>query len=255
MYKAKRFALRPLEEILEDFHAARKYYSHVERVFLADGDALVRKASELETILDTVRELFPECQRVTCYASPASIRIRTHEELQMLRAKGLTMVYMGLESGCGEVLTQMRKGHTPEEIVAMGQKVRENGIALSVTAITGLGGPDLLEQHARDTAAAFNAMNPEYIGMLTLMVEPGTPLFDWVKDGSFRLLTPAQVLQETKLLVESLDSPGSVFRMNHASNYLSLRGTLNGDQAAMLAIIRRAEQDLSSLKPEGWRAL
>ena len=165
------------------------------------------------------------------------------------------MVYMGLESGCDEVLTLMRKGHKAADIVSMGQKVRRNGIALSVTAITGLGGPELLERHAKETAAAFNAMNPEYIGMLTLMVEPGTPLFDWVKDGSFRLLTPAQVLQETKLLVESLDSPGSVFRMNHASNYLSLRGTLNGDRAAMLATIRRAEQDLSSLKPEGWRAL
>ena len=255
MYKAKRFALRPLEEILEDFHAARKYYSHVEKVFLADGDALVRKASELEIILDTVKTLFPECQRVTCYASPSSIHIRTDEELQTLRAKGLTMVYMGLESGCDEVLTLMRKGHKAADIVSMGQKVRRNGIALSVTAITGLGGPELLERHAKETAAAFNAMNPEYIGMLTLMVEPGTPLFDWVKEGSFRLLTPAQVLQETKLLVESLDSPGSVFRMNHASNYLSLRGTLNGDRAAMLATIRRAEQDLSSLKPEGWRAL
>ena len=255
MYKAKKFALRPLEEILEDFRMARNYYSHVEKVFLADGDALVRKAAELEIILDTVRKLFPECKRVTCYASPSSIRIRTDEELQMLQAKGLTMVYMGLESGCNEVLTRMRKGHTAEEIVSLGQKVRKNGIALSVTAITGLGGPELLERHAKDTAAAFNAMNPEYIGMLTLMVEPGTPLFDWVKDGSFRLLTPAQVLQETELLVQALDSPDSVFRMNHASNYLSLRGTLNGDQAAMLAAIRRAEQDLSSLKPESWRAL
>ena len=255
MYKAKKFALRPMEEILEDFRMARKYYPRVEKVFLADGDALVRKAAELEIILDTVRELFPECQRVTCYASPSSIRIRTDEELQMLRAKGLTMVYMGLESGCDEVLTLMRKGHTAADIVAMGQKVRRNGIALSVTAITGLGGPELLEAHARDTAAAFNAMNPEYIGMLTLMVEPGTPLFDWVRDGSFRLLTQEQVLQETKLLVEQLDSPGSVFRMNHASNYLSLRGTLNGDQAYMLASIRYAEQNLDMLKPEGWRAL
>ena len=114
-----------------------------------------------------------------------------------------------------------------------------------VAAITGLGGPELLERHALDTAAAFNAMNPEYIGMLTLMVEPGTPLYDWVHDGSFRLLDQRQVLEETRLLVEGLDSPGSVFRMNHASNYLSLRGTLNKDKAAMLAEIDRAEKDLS----------
>ena len=255
MYKEKRFALRPLDEVLEDFRIARQVYPHVDKVFLADGDALVRKAGELYTVLDTVRELFPECGRVTCYASPASIRIRTDEELRTLREKGLTMVYMGLESGCSAVLERMRKGHPAAEIVEMGQKVRRSGIALSVTAITGLGGPELLERHAVETAAAFNAMNPEYIGMLTLMVEPETPLYDWVHEGKFQLLTQPQVLEETRLLVEHLDSPGSVFRMNHASNYLVLRGTLNKDKAAMLAEIDRAEKDLSRLKPEAWRAL
>lgn len=255
MYKEKRFAVRPLEEVLEDFRMARKAYAHVDKVFLADGDALVRKAGELETILDTIRELFPECQRVSSYASPSSIRIRSDEELRTLREKGLSLVYMGLESGCDEVLRRMRKGHMSGEIIAMGQKVRQNGMALSVTAITGLGGPELLERHAVETARAFNAMNPEYIGLLTLMVEPETPLYDWVKDGSFQLLTPPQVLEETRLLVEHLDSPGSVFRMNHASNYLALKGTLNGDRDAMLAEISRAERDLSRLRPEAWRGL
>ena len=255
MYKEKRFAVRPLDEVLEDFHAARRLYPRVERVFLADGDALVRRAAELETILKTVRELFPECARVTCYASPDSIRIRTEEELRALRAAGLSMVYMGLESGCDAVLEKMRKGHDAAFIVEMGRKVRRCGIALSVTAITGLGGPELLERHAADTAAAFSAMNPEYIGMLTLMVEPGTPLYDWVRDGTFRLLTPAEDLRETRLLVERLDSPGSVFRMNHASNYLALRGTLNRDRDAMLAQLDRAAADLSLLRPEEWRGL
>lgn len=255
MYKEKRFALRPLEEVLEDFQIARGVYRHVEKVFLADGDALVRKAAELYTILDRIRDLFPECRQVTCYASPSSIRIRSEEELRTLREKGLIMVYMGLESGCDAVLTKMRKGHSAAEIVEMGKKVRGCGIALSVTAITGLGGPELLERHALETADAFNAMNPEYIGMLTLMVEPGTPLYDWVHEGKFQLLTQRQVLEETRLLVEHLDSPGSVFRMNHASNYLSLRGTLNQDQVAMLAEIDRAEKDLTRLKPEAWRAL
>ena len=255
LYKDKRFAVRPLDEVLEDFRMARQTYRRVDKVFLADGDALVRKASELYTILDTVRQLFPECQRVTCYASPTSIRVRTDEELQTLRAKGLTMVYTGLESGCDEVLRRMRKGHTAADIVAMGQKIRRNGIALSVTAITGLGGPELLERHAVETARAFNAMNPEYIGMLTLMVEPGTPLYDWVQEGSFHLLTQPQVLQETRLLVETLDSPGSVFRMNHASNYLVLKGTLNQDKDAMLRTISAAEHDLSRLRPEEWRGL
>ena len=255
MYKEKRFALRPLEEVLEDFHIARRTYRNVDKVFLADGDALIRKASELYTILDTIRELFPECQRVTSYGSPSSIRVRTDEELRTLREKGLTMIYMGLESGCDDVLKLMRKGHMSAEIVEMGQKVRRNGMALSVTAITGLGGPDLLERHAIETAEAFNAMNPEYIGMLTLMVEPGTPLYDWVRQGEFQLLTQPQVLRETRLLVEHLDSPGSVFRMNHASNYLVLKGTLNQDREAMLRTIDAAEHDLSRLRPEAWRGL
>ena len=253
MYKEKHFAIRPLEEVLEDFRIARGVYRRVDRVFLADGDALVRKANELYTILDTIRELFPECERVTSYASPASIRIRTEEELRTLRDKGLTLLYMGLESGCDDVLKLMRKGHTSAEIVECGQKVKRNGIGLSVTAITGLGGPELMEAHAVDTAKALNAMNPEYIGILTLVVEDGTPLQDWVREGKFHLLTPAQVLQETKLMVESFDSPGSVFRMNHASNYLSLKGTLNEDKEAMLAQIRRAEQHMETLRPEGWR--
>ena len=165
------------------------------------------------------------------------------------------MVYMGLESGCDDVLKRMNKGHMSAEIVEMGQKVRRCGMALSVTAITGLGGPELLERHAIETAEAFNAMNPEYIGMLTLMVEPETPLYDWVKDGSFQLLTQPQVLEETRLLMERLDSPGSVFRMNHASNYLVLKGTLNQDKEAMLRTIDAAEHDLSRLRPEEWRGL
>ena len=253
MYKEKRFALRPLAEVLEDFHLARQYYRNVGRIFLADGDALIRKVSDLVTILDTIRELFPECERVSSYASPSSLQIRTDEELQLLRDKGLTLLYMGLESGCDDVLKLMRKGHTSAEIVECGQKVKRNGIGLSVTAITGLGGPELMEAHAVDTARALNAMNPEYIGILTLVVEDGTPLQDWVQEGKFHLLTPAQVLQETKLMVESFDSPGSVFRMNHASNYLSLKGTLNEDKEAMLAQIRRAEQHMETLRPEGWR--
>ena len=253
MYKEKRFALRPLAEVLEDFRLARQYYRNVGRIFLADGDALVRKVSDLVTILDTIRELFPECERVSSYASPTSLQIRTDEELQLLRDKGLTLLYMGLESGCDDVLKLMRKGHTSAEIVECGQKVKRNGIGLSVTAITGLGGPELMEAHAVDTAKALNAMNPEYIGILTLVVEEGTPLQDWVREGKFRLLTPAQVLQETKLMVENFDSPGSVFRMNHASNYLSLKGTLNEDKEAMLSQIRQAEQHMETLRPEGWR--
>ena len=254
MYKEKRFALRPLHEVLEDFQMARQRYRSVRRIFLADGDALIRKASELYTILDTIRELFPECERVTSYASPSSIRLRTEEELRTLWEKGLTMVYMGLESGSDKVLTLMRKGHSAAEIIEMGQKVRRCGMALSVTAITGLGGPELLEEHAVDTAKAFNAMNPEYNGMLTLMVEPGTPLEKWVREGSFTVLGPEDILRETELLLQHIDSEGSVFRMNHASNYLTLKGTLNQDRDAMLERVRKGLEGYG-LRPEYLRAL
>lgn len=180
--------------------------------------------------------------------------MRTEEELRALRRAGLTLVYMGLESGCDEVLRRMDKGHTAAAIVAAGQKARRCGLALSVTAISGLGSLALLERHAADTADALSAMQPEYIGLLTLMVEPGTPLERWVREGSFTVPGPADILRETAILLGRIDSEGSVFRMNHASNYLSLRGTLNRDRDAML---RQVEQGLSGagLKPEYLRGL
>lgn len=255
MYKEKRFALRPMEDILEDFRLARAAYASVGRIFLADGDALIRPAAELERILDEIARLFPERERVTCYASPGSIQKRTPEELARLRQKGLTMVYMGLESGCDAVLQRMRKGHTAADIVAAGQKVRAAGIALSVTAISGLGGAEQWQEHALGTAAALSAMKPEYIGLLTLMVEPGTPLFDWVQEGSFVLPDSRLILEETALLVAQLDCEGAVFRMNHASNYLILRGTLNRDKQELLGRIHSAMTGRTGLRPEQFRAL
>ena len=255
MYKAKTFALRPMDEILEDFRMARQAYSTVRRIFLADGDALIRPAADLERILEEIARLFPECERVTCYASPSSIHKRTPGELVRLRQLGLTMVYMGLESGCDAVLDRMRKGHTAADIVAAGQKVNAAGILLSVTAISGLGGVELWREHAMDTAAALSAMKPAYIGLLTLMVEPGTPLYDWVEQGKFALPDSRLVLEETALLIAGLDAPGAVFRMNHASNYLTLKGTLNQDKQALLQRIHSAMSGRTDLRPEYFRAL
>ena len=255
MYKEKQFRLRPMEEILEDFRMARQAYSRVGRIFLADGDALIRPAADLERILEYIAELFPECERVTCYASPSIIHKRTSEELKRLRERNLTMVYMGLESGCDAVLKRMRKGHTAADIVAAGQKINAAGIDLSVTAISGLGGVELWREHAMDTAEALSAMKPAYIGLLTLMVEPGTPLYDWVQKGAFPLLDSHQVLEETALLVAQLDCEGAVFRMNHASNYLTLKGTLNEDKQALLKRIHSAMSGRTDLRPEYFRAL
>ena len=239
MYDDKHFSMRPMEEIREDFEQARRVYRREERVFLADGDALMRKTDDLVQILGLIYGLFPECQRVTCYASPTSLQIKSEEELRLLREKGLKMVYMGLESGCDAVLERMDKGHTAAQIIAAGQKARRSGLQLSVTAISGLGSRELWREHAVETAQAFNAMNPEYIGLLTLMVEPGTPLEKWVREGSFYVLKPVEVMQEMELFLQQIDSPGSVFRMNHASNYLTLKGTLNQDRERLLQQVRQ----------------
>lgn len=255
MYKEKTFALRPMDEIREDFRMARQYYPRVRRIFLADGDALMRPAADLEAILADIAALFPECERVSCYASPGSIRHKTDEELRRLRDAGLALCYMGLESGCDEVLTLMRKGFSAAQIVEAGRRVRAAGIGLSVTAISGLGGTALWQQHAVGTAQALSAMTPEYIGLLTLMVEPDAPLWDWVRDGRFVVPDARGILQETALLLERIDSPGSVFRMNHASNYLNLRGTLNDDRPQLLEQVRAGLSGESELKPEYFRLL
>ena len=254
MYDDKHFALRPMGEIVEDFRMARQAYRSVRRIFLADGDAMMRPAKDLASILDLIAGLFPECERVTCYASPTSLKVKSEEELRMLRSKGLAMVYMGLESGCDAVLERMNKGHTAAAIVEAGQKAHRCGLALSVTAISGLGSRELMERHAVDTARALSAMNPEYIGLLTLMVEPGTPLAQWVSEGSFQVLGVEEVLRETELFLQHIDSPGSVFRMNHASNYLTLKGTLNQDKEALLQRVRQGLAGFG-LRSESMRAL
>ncbi|MBP3493047.1 MAG: radical SAM protein [Oscillospiraceae bacterium] len=254
MYDDKHFGMRPLDEIYEDFRMARQVYRHVQRVFLADGDALMRRTADLVSILDLIYGLFPECERVTSYASPGSIHAKSEEDLRLLRSKGLTMLYMGLESGCDAVLEKMTKGHTVAAIVEAGQKARRCGFALSVTAISGLGSKELLRDHAIGTAQALSAINPEYIGLLTLMVERGTPLAKWVSEGSFQVLDAVDVLRETAIFLQHIDSEGSVFRMNHASNYLTLKGTLNADREALL---HRVAQGLEGygLRSESMRAL
>ena len=254
MYDDKHFALRPMQEIREDFEMARQLYRRVERVFLADGDALMRKTDDLVQILGLIYGLFPECERVTCYASPTSLQVKSEDDLRLLRQRGLQMVYMGLESGCDAVLERMGKGHSAAAIVAAGQKARRCGMALSVTAISGLGSVALWREHAIGTAEALSAMKPEYIGLLTLMVEHGTPLERWVREGEFTLLSPVEVLKETELFLQHIDSEGSVFRMNHASNYLTLKGTLNRDRQALLDKVQSGLSGVG-LKPEFMRAL
>lgn len=240
MYKEKKFHIRPIEDVLEDFSLARVQYHRIERIFIADGDALIRKMDDWVKILTHIKSLFPECERITTYASPRSIQLKSPEDLLLLRELGLHMVYLGLESGCDQILTEMHKGETADEIVAAGLKVKAAGITLSVTAISGLGGTTMWQEHAIKTGEAFTRMKPDYIGLLTLMIVEGTPLSDRFNAGNFSLLGPQQVSEETLLMLSHMNCEGSVFRSNHASNYISLKGTLNRDKERMMDLLREA---------------
>lgn len=253
MYKEKRFHLRKLEDVLEDFNIARRQYRYIERVFLADGDALIRKTEDLAVILKHIRKIIPECRRVTSYGSPKSILTKSPEDLALLHSLGLEMIYLGLESGNEQVLKHINKGVTVEDIVRAGQMVKDAGMKLSVTAISGLGGTEMWKEHAIDTAKAFSRMKPDYIGLLTLMFEGDVPLRRECEEGKFHLLTAPQVAKETLLMLEHIDSEGSVFRSNHASNYLTLKGTLNRDREAMCEQIRTA-LERGGYKKEYFRA-
>ena len=257
MYKNKEFYIRPTEEVLADLTemSESRYCSRIKRIFLADGDALIINTADLITILDACYRLFPSCERVTSYASPRSLVRKTEEELEALCAHGLRMVYLGLESGSDRVLRKMRKGFRAAQIIEAGRKVKKAGILLSVTAISGLGGTELWREHAIETAQALSAMNPEYIGLLTLAVGDGSPLEQWIQNGDFQLLDVEEILLETRELLIHIDSPGSIFRMNHASNYLSLAGTLNTDRQALIDKTDAALGGEYELRPEWLRRL
>ena len=241
MYREKQFFVRAVEEVLADLAWCRRQYASIGRIFLADGDALIAPAEDLLRILEYIRTEIPECERVSCYASPKSVRRKTDAELRALRAANLQRGYMGLESGSDDILRRMRKGCSAAQ--------------MSVTAISGLGGRAQWQEHAEATGAALSQIKAEYIGLLTLMVEPGTPAFQWVREGTLQLLSPQEVLAETYTLLAHTDSEGSVLRMNHASNYLSLRGTLNRDRKALLDQLQSGMDGSVPLKREDYRAL
>lgn len=255
MYKEKKFRIRPIDEIIEDFRRARDFYSYIERIFIADGDALIMSVEHWKRILGYISEYFPECKRVTCYATPKSVLLKTEEQLKYLKEHGLEMVYMGLESGSDRVLELMKKGNTSEMIIRAAKKLHSAGIKISVTAINGLGGREYFMEHAVNTGKVLSKMKPEYIGLLTPMIEPYTPLYEKVKNKEFIPLNSEEILQEIGIILQHCDCPGSVFRGNHASNYLPLRGTLNEDKEMLLSQIEWALEGKIDLCPEWMRRL
>lgn len=256
MYKDKTFRVRDLQEVVEDLEMARSYYTRVpvKRIFLADGDALIVKTDDLLYILAKCKEYFPEVERISVYGAPKDILHKTPEDLKRLKDAGLDMVYMGMESGDDQVLLDVKKGATQAEMIEAGQKARAAGMIVSITLISGLGGRKRLKEHAVESAKAISAIKPEYVGFLTLMVEKGTPMYDQLQNGEIELLSPQEVLEETKLFLQAVDTEGTVFRSNHASNYIPLGGTLNRDRDKILAQIAQAEKH-ASFRPESYRGL
>ena len=185
-------------------------------------------------ILKQIQTIFPECKRVGIYGSPRSILLKTREELKLLEKLGLRIVYLGLESGSDKILRDINKGVNSTEMIEAGRMVVDSNIALSITLISGIGGMKYSREHALESAKVLNEMNPDYIGLLTLLLEDGTELYRDVQEGSFQLLTPREILLETKLLVENLKVDNCIFRSNHASNYLPLKGTLMEDKQLIL---------------------
>jgi len=254
----KKFRIRPTHEILEDIEiGGLQYGKGVDKIFLLDSNAMVIKTPELLKIVKKCYETFPNLKQVSCYACCEDILRKTDEELLELRKTGLNLVFVGLESGDQEVLNLINKGATVENQIEAVRKTNKAGIQTSVTVILGLGGKRLSEQHAINTGKAATKMNPSFFAALTLMVVPGTVLDEMIKRGEFDLVTnPIDVLREVELIIKNIDAPGPVvFRTNHASNYLPLRGVLPGDKEGLLRTIRGAMKDTSILRAENTRGL
>jgi len=256
MYKADKFKVKPLEIVLADLQEARQRYRNVDRIFFADGDALCLSTDKLTYLLETTTATFPECTRIGANGRPGQILSKSEEELIALRERGLGILYIGAESGSDEVLRRVNKGETADEIIKAVQKVEKAGIAASVTFISGLGGKELTTEHAVQTGKMISAMGASYVGLLTLILEPSAPLYADARAGIFEQLTPLETLEELETILQHSNCTSeTVFRSNHASNWLVLKGTLPQDKEAMLEQVRFAKTDSRVLRAAKQRGL
>jgi len=257
-YLEKPFRVRPFSEVVEDVAGLPpSVKASVRRVFLADGDAVVLPFRRLRDLLRLLRSEFPLLERVSSYATAASLLRRDVSELAQLRAEGLTHLFVGLESGDDATLTDCAKGVTVAEQIEGCRRASDAGIALSLTVLLGLAGEDRSLEHARATGRALSQIDPEFIGALTLMVIEGTPLHERVVRGEFAVPGPAGLLRELRELIAATDVTAALFRANHASNYLAVGGRLPEDKQSMLAALDSvlADPARARLRPEHWRAL
>lgn len=246
MYKMKRFRIRPVAELIAEMKAVPLHHrEHIQRVFLADGDALVYPQEGLTAVLDALAETFPNLARVGIYASPNSLTTKSVEELRVLREKKLRILYFGLESGDAETLKLARKGFHPEEMLSLCRKAQEVGMKLSVTAILGLAGEERSREHAIATAEWVNLLSPEYFSLLTMFRRHNDTYFT-----SIRPLSNGGIIEEALTIVRRLEPKRTILRSNHVSNILNLEGSYPKDRER---IIVQAESALAEArKHPGW---
>lgn len=256
MYADKQFRVRPLTETLEDIvEAGRRFGPRIEKVFVADGDALVLDMEHWRAILIACAEAFPRLRRVSAYATAMNLNDKTPEQLAELQSMGLRQLYIGPETGDDRTFKRIAKGATFAQHVSAAQRAHGAGIKLSAIFLLGAGGIELSEAHATGTARLITEMDPAYVSALTLTVIPDTPIDTLAKRGKFQLPTVPNLLRELRTIVDEAKPTGAVFRTNHASNYLPLSGRLPDDSARIVSVIDRALSGEVSLRPEGMRGL
>ncbi len=256
MYRAKRFRVRPLPEVLEEIAEARRVLGpDLDRVFVADGDALAMETGPWEAILRALREAFPRLRRVSCYAMARNVLRKSPEDLLRLRALGLSLLYIGPESGDPATLRRIAKGGTYEEHAEAARRAHASGMKISAIFLLGAGGVGRSEEHARGSARLAGAMDPRFLSLLTLTVIPGTPLALLRDRGGFALPPVEGLLRELRTFVAEAAPADAVFRTNHASNYLPLGGRLPRDRERILEVVDAALAGGIPLRPEGARGL
>jgi radical SAM superfamily enzyme YgiQ (UPF0313 family) len=257
-YLDKPFAVRPFDEVVEDVEGLPESVKrHTKRVFLADGDALALSRRRMVEVLELLRRELPNLERISSYANAQNLLKKSDDDLRAIRDGGLELLYLGLESGDDETLADIHKGTTAAEQIEACRKAKAAGFELSITAILGLAGSERSLEHGRATGAALSTIDPEYVGVLSLMVEPGTRMEARVRSGEFVVPGALEMLRELREIIARTNVSDALFRSNHASNYLPVGGRLPRDKEAMLATLDRvlAAPDETRLKPEGWRAL
>ena len=255
MFKDKKFRVRNVAEVKEDLAEARRMYGYIEKIFLADGDALCLSMPKLEDIIGYINELFTETKSINIYASPKDVLAKSQQDLERLHALGVKILYIGAESGKDKILKNIKKGATRDEIIEAVRKTESSGIKASVTFIQGLGGEAMYREHAIDTGTMISAMEPSFLGLLTLMLDDAAEITADIREGRLKLLSPMQVCEETLLMLENINlTKECIFRSNHASNYVPLAETLPQDKEKMMKLLVRAMKT-EGFKPEGLRML